>query len=161
MPNVGGKKFGYSPAGRRSAKKYARETGQPMKSRGGYGQGVDRRGGARTGMLSKASRSPGMGSRFKGNSTRRGGSISEENFKEKWGQYAPGGLHPINWQGGPNPPTGGTGLYPTPPGIQPGGNRKRAPQLRKPLPIGRRSGSRPRPRFGMNSGPGMGKRRGY
>ena len=43
MPNVGGKRFPYTPEGRRAAGSYARATGQPMRNgggnpgRGGYG----------------------------------------------------------------------------------------------------------------------------
>tara|TARA_R100001530_G_scaffold64986_1_gene46575 strand:+ start:355 stop:657 length:303 start_codon:yes stop_codon:yes gene_type:complete len=43
MPNVGGKRFPYTPAGRSAAGSYARATGQPMRNgggnpgRGGYG----------------------------------------------------------------------------------------------------------------------------
>mgnify|MGYP003146892211 CR=1 FL=1 len=45
MPNVGGKRFPYTPAGRSAAGSYARATGQPMRNgggnpgRGGYGGG--------------------------------------------------------------------------------------------------------------------------
>ena len=60
MPSVGGKKFSYNAAGRRAAKKHARKTGQPMKKIGSYGQGMDRRGGARTGLLGRTSRPFGM-----------------------------------------------------------------------------------------------------
>ena len=71
MPGVGGRRFPYTPAGQRQAKKYARKTGQPMRNTGGYGrgmaggygQGMDRRGGARTGVLSKTNRPSGMKSR--------------------------------------------------------------------------------------------------
>ena len=37
MPNIGGKKFPYTPAGRRAASRYARGTGQQMGNQGGYG----------------------------------------------------------------------------------------------------------------------------
>ena len=37
MPNIGGKKFPYTPAGRRAACRYSRATGQPMSNSGGYG----------------------------------------------------------------------------------------------------------------------------
>ena len=60
MPTVGRKKFPYTPAGKRQAKRYARSTGQSMQKPKGYGQGMDRRGGARTGMLSKVNRPSGM-----------------------------------------------------------------------------------------------------
>ena len=39
MPNIGGKKFPYTPAGRRAAGRYSRATGQPMSNSGGYGGG--------------------------------------------------------------------------------------------------------------------------
>ena len=45
MPNIGGKKFPYTPAGRRAAGSYARATGQPMRNGGGYGGGNPGRGG--------------------------------------------------------------------------------------------------------------------
>ena len=45
MPNVGGKKFPYTPAGKRAAGSYARATGQPMGNAGGYGGGNPGRGG--------------------------------------------------------------------------------------------------------------------
>ena len=45
MPNIGGKKFPYTPAGRRAAGRYARATGQPMSNAGGYGGGNPGRGG--------------------------------------------------------------------------------------------------------------------
>ena len=45
MPNIGGKKFPYTPAGRRAASRYARATGQPMSNAGGYGGGNTGRGG--------------------------------------------------------------------------------------------------------------------
>ena len=38
MPNVGGKRFPYTPAGRAAANRYARQTGRPMNG-GGYGGG--------------------------------------------------------------------------------------------------------------------------
>ena len=68
MPVVGGRRFPYTLAGRRQAKKYARNTGQPMRNTGGYGRGMaggygkgmDRRGGARTGLLGRTSRPFGM-----------------------------------------------------------------------------------------------------
>jgi|TARA_Y100001973_G_C5207570_1_gene342741 hypothetical protein len=60
MPGVGRRRFSYTPAGRRAAKKYAKKTGQPIKNMNAYGQGMDRRGGARMGMLSKASNPFGM-----------------------------------------------------------------------------------------------------
>ena len=68
MPNVGGRRFPYTPAGKRQAKSYARQTGQSMPGNpgGGYGQGMDRRGGARTGALSRASRPFGMRGRMGG-----------------------------------------------------------------------------------------------
>ena len=37
MPNIGGKKFPYTPAGKRAAGRYAKATGQPMGNSGGYG----------------------------------------------------------------------------------------------------------------------------
>ena len=60
MPGVGGRSFPYNAAGQRQAKKYARRTGHPMSNTGGYGQGMDRRGGARTGLLGRTSRPFGM-----------------------------------------------------------------------------------------------------
>ena len=45
MPNVGGKKFPYTPAGRRAAGSYARATGQQMGNGGGYGGSNPGRGG--------------------------------------------------------------------------------------------------------------------
>ena len=45
MPNIGGKKFPYTPAGRRAAGSYARATGQPMGNGGGYGGSNPGRGG--------------------------------------------------------------------------------------------------------------------
>ena len=45
MPNVGGKRFPYTPEGRRAAGSYARATGQPMRDTGGYGGGNPGRGG--------------------------------------------------------------------------------------------------------------------
>jgi len=66
MPEVGSKKFPYTPAGRRLAKRFSKTTGQPMKSGQGYGKGMDRRGGARTGMLSKVNRPSSMRSRIGG-----------------------------------------------------------------------------------------------
>ena len=45
MPNVGGKRFPYTPAGRSAAGSYARATGQPMRNGGGYGGGNPGRGG--------------------------------------------------------------------------------------------------------------------
>ena len=45
MPNVGGKRFPYTPEGRRAAGSYARATGQPMRNGGGYGGGNPGRGG--------------------------------------------------------------------------------------------------------------------
>ena len=41
MPTVGRKKFPYTPAGKRQAKRYARSTGQSMQKPKGYGQGMD------------------------------------------------------------------------------------------------------------------------
>ena len=54
MPNVGGKKFPYTPAGKRAAGSYARATGQPMRNGGGYG-------GGNPGMRSSMSRAGGYG----------------------------------------------------------------------------------------------------
>ena len=45
MPNIGGKKFPYTPAGRAAASRYSRATGQPMSNAGGYGGGNPGRGG--------------------------------------------------------------------------------------------------------------------
>ena len=45
MPNIGGKKFPYTPAGKRAAGSYARATGQPMGNGGGYRGGNPGRGG--------------------------------------------------------------------------------------------------------------------
>jgi hypothetical protein len=56
MPGVGGRQFPYTQAGKRQAKRFSKSTGQPMQQGRGYGQGMDRRGGARTGMLSKMNR---------------------------------------------------------------------------------------------------------
>jgi hypothetical protein len=60
MPRVGAKRFPYTPGGERRAKRYSRVTGQSAQKSEGYGQGMDRRGGARTGMLSRVNRAPGM-----------------------------------------------------------------------------------------------------
>ena len=57
MPNIGGKKFPYTPAGRRAASRYARGTGQQMGNQGGYGMqrpGMQR--GARNPMMSNLRR---------------------------------------------------------------------------------------------------------
>tara|TARA_Y100000310_G_scaffold298845_1_gene333157 strand:+ start:387 stop:704 length:318 start_codon:yes stop_codon:yes gene_type:complete len=56
MPNIGGKKFPYTPAGRRAASSYARRTGQPMSNAGGYG-------GGNPGMRRPISRGGGYGMR--------------------------------------------------------------------------------------------------
>ena len=45
MPNIGGKKFPYTPAGRAAASRYSRATGQPMSNAGGYAGGNPGRGG--------------------------------------------------------------------------------------------------------------------
>ena len=52
MPNIGGKKFPYTPAGRRAASRYARGTGQQMGKQGGYG--MQRPGMQRPGMRGSA-----------------------------------------------------------------------------------------------------------
>tara|TARA_R100001530_G_scaffold125589_1_gene94171 strand:- start:1409 stop:1684 length:276 start_codon:yes stop_codon:yes gene_type:complete len=59
MPNIGGKKFPYTPAGRRAASSYARRTGQPMSNAGGYG-------GGNPGMRRPISRGGGYGMRGPG-----------------------------------------------------------------------------------------------
>jgi hypothetical protein len=70
MPNIGRRRSPYALAGRGQG----RQTGRSMLgNRGGYGQGMDRRGGARTGALSRASRPFGMRGRMGGGMNRPSG----------------------------------------------------------------------------------------
>ena len=67
MPNVGGRRYPYTPAGKTAARRASRRTGQPMGNSGGYGN----RGGG--GMRQRPPVGPGTGIGGGPRPLRRGG----------------------------------------------------------------------------------------